>query len=442
MGGVVMMKNRSPLAGLVLFVACLLLALPARAVEIQSVVSPGGVEAWLVEDHTVPLIALNFSVDGGAAQDPDGQEGLTRLLSATLDEGAGDLDSEAFQGRLEELAISISFSVGKDKFYGTMRTLTTTRDEAFDLLRLAVNDPRFDDEPVGRMKAKLVASARRNAQDPNAIASIQLMESLLGDHPYARRTGGTEDSLTGLTSDHLRAQYKKLFALSGLKVAVVGAIDAKTLAPLLDEVFGALPKETSLTPVPDVQASAGKEVSANLSVPQTTMMFGLPGLKRKDPDYQAAFVMNHILGGGSFTSWLYEEVREKRGLTYGINTFLLPYDKAGLLLGSVATRADRADETLKVIREQIERMAKDGPTQVELDSAKRYLTGSYALRFDSSGKIANQLVALQNADLGIDYFDRRNAEIEAVTLDDVKRAAQRLLAQGAPTISSVGPVGN
>lgn len=442
MGGIVMMKNRSPLVGLCLFLACLVLAIPAQAVDIQKVVSPGGVEAWLVEDHTVPLIALNFSVEGGAAQDPDGQEGLTRLLSATLDEGAGDLDSEAFQARLEELAISISFSVGKDYFYGTMRTLTTTRDEAFDLLRLAVNDPRFDDEAVGRMKAKLVSSARRNAQDPNAIASIQLMQSLLGDHPYARRTGGSEESLTGLTPDHLRAQYAKLFAQSGLKVAVVGAIDADTLAPLLDTVFGSLPKEGSLTPVPDVSATAGKEVSANLSVPQTSMMFGLPGLKRKDPDYQAAYVMNHILGGGSFTSWLYEEVREKRGLTYGINTFLLPYNKAGLLLGSVATRADRAEETLTVIREQIERMAKDGPTQDELDSAKRYLTGSYALRFDSSGKIANQLVALQNADLGIDYFDRRNAEIEAVTLDDVKQAAQRLLAQGAPTISSVGPVGN
>jgi zinc protease len=437
-----MMNERSPLAGLFLFLAVVLLSLPARAVEIQRVVSPGGVEAWLVEDHTVPLIALNFSVNGGAAQDPEGQEGLTRLLSATLDEGAGDLDSEAFQGRLEELAVSISFSVGKDQFYGTMRTLTATRGEAFDLLRLAVNDPRFDDEAVGRMKAKLVSSARRNAQDPNAIASLQLMKSLLGDHPYARPAGGTEDSLSGLTPDDLRSQYGKLFARSGLKVAVVGAIDADTLAPLLDAVFGELPEAGSLTPVPDVAASAGQEVSASLSVPQTTMMFGLAGLKRKDSDYQAAFVMNHILGGGSFTSWLYEEVREKRGLTYGISTFLLPYNRTGLLLGSVATRADRADETLKVIREQIARMANEGPTQDELDSAKRYLTGSYALRFDSSGKIANQLVALQNAGLGIDYFDRRNAEIEAVTLDDVKRVAKRLLAQENPTISSVGPVGN
>ncbi|WP_346899872.1 pitrilysin family protein [uncultured Roseibium sp.] len=416
-----------------------LLVLPAQAVEIQKVVSPGGIEAWLVEDHTIPQIAVNFSFQGGAAQDPKGKEGLTRLLAATLDEGAGDLPSQAFQARLEELAVNINFDTGKDRFYGNLRTLTPTRDEAFDLLHLALTNPRFDAEAVGRMKAQLISSAKRNAEDPNAIAALSYTKAALGDHPYARPTGGTPESLETLTPEDLAQQHKRLVTRSDLTIGVVGAIDAKTLAPLLDRVFADLPKDGDLSTIPEVTAKTGLTISKSLQVPQTTMMFGLPGLKRDDPDYQAAYVMNHILGGGSFTSWLYEEVREKRGLAYGINTSLIPYDHMGLILGSTATRADRADETLKIVLEQIDRMAADGPTQAELDSAKRYLTGSYALRFDSSGKIASQLVALQNAGLGIDYFDRRNSEIEAVTLDDVNRVAQRLLAGKQPTVVSVGP---
>ncbi len=429
-------------SGFCAIVVALLVSAPANAVDIQRVVSPGGIEAWLVEDHTVPLIALNFSMNGGSSQDPAGKEGLTRLLSATLDEGAGDYSSEAFQGKLEELAVSISFSTGKDYFYGNLRTLTATRDEAFDLLSIAVNEPRFDAEAVDRMKARLSASARRNTQEPNAVAGTNLMKAMLGDHPYAHRTGGTEESLSTLSPEDLRVHRQHLFARASLKVGVVGSIDAATLGPLLDKVFAALPESTNLSPVPDVEAAAGERVAAHLPVPQTTLLFGLPGLKRDDPDYQAAYVMNHILGGGSFTSWLYEEVREKRGLTYGVSTYLSPYDATGLMLGSVATRADRADETLRVILDQFDRMANEGPTQEELDLAKRYITGSYALRFDASGKIARQLVALQNAELGIDYFDRRNAEIEAVTLDDVKRVAGRLLKDKTPTISSVGPVAN
>lgn len=420
----------------------LLVVAPVGAVEIQTVRSEQGVEAWLVEDHTVPLIAVNFSFDGGATQDPEDREGLTRLLASTLDEGAGDLASQAFQARIEELAISIGFNTGKDRFYGSLRTLVATRDEAFDLLKLSVNAPRFDEEAVERMKAQLAVGVRRRAQDPDSIASRRFSKSLLGDHPYAKPTDGTEKSLMALRSEDLAEQKQRIFARSGLKIGVVGAIDAETLAPLLDKVFATLPANGDLQVVFDVDPVPGEKIRETLPVPQTTVMFGLPGLKRDDPDYQAAFVMNHILGGGSFTSWLYEEVREKRGLTYGVSTSLAPYEHMGLIIGSVATRADRADEAMNVILEQIERMASEGPTQEELDAAKRYLTGSYALRFDGSGKIARQLVALQNAGLGIDYFDIRNNEIEAVSLDDVHRVADRLLADKAPTIISVGPAMN
>jgi zinc protease len=431
---------RGRLAALSLaFAALAALVRPAEAVEIQKVTSPGGIEAWLVEDHTVPIVALNFSFDGGSAQDPEGKQGLTRLLAATLDEGAGDLDSEAFQARLEELAVSISFSTGKDRFFGSLRTLTPTLQEAADLLALAVNAPRFDADPVERMKVQLMTRARRNESDPDAIAGRALAKAMFGDHPYARPTLGTTETLSALTPDDLSRQHGSLLARDGLAIGVVGAIDAETLARILDEVFGGLPQHGDLVPVADLEPAHGSEIAETLAVPQTTILMGLPGLKRSDPDYQAAFVLNHILGGGTFTSWMYQEVREKRGLSYSTGTSLSPYAHTGLLIASAATRADRAEEAVKVMLNQLQRMAEDGPLEEELRAAKQFLTGSYALRFDSSGKIARQLVALQNADLGIDYFERRNSEIEAVTLADVQRVAKRLLAEKNPTIVTVGP---
>lgn len=412
---------------------------PSFAVEVERVISPKGIEAWLVEDHTVPIIALNFSFEGGSAQDPADKAGLTRLLAATMDEGAGDLTSEDYQARLEELAVSVNFSTGKDRFFGSMRTLTQTLPEATEMLALALNAPRFDVEPVERMKTQLITRAKRNETNQDAIAGLALSKAVFGDHPYAQPTLGTPETLGGLQPEDLKAHKPKLIAKDGLKIGVVGAIDAETLKSVLDTVFAGLPEKADLKPIEELTPRTGDNVEAFLDVPQTTILLSLPGLKRGDPDYQAAFVMNHILGGGTFTSWMYQEVREKRGLSYGTGTSLSPYKHTGVLIGSASTKAERSSETVDVMLAQLKRMAEEGPTEAELESAKRFLTGSYALRFDSSGKIARQLVALQNAGLGIDYFDRRNSEIEAVTLDDVNRVAQRLIAGVDPTIIQVGP---
>ncbi|WP_150524669.1 M16 family metallopeptidase [Roseibium sediminis] len=433
-------ETRHAAASLLLGLFALVLFTPlANAVEVQRVLSPGGIEAWLVEDHTVPMIAANFSFAGGTAQDPEGQEGLTRLLSSTLDEGAGDLPSAAFKTKMEELAISISFSADRDHFYGNLRTLTPTRDEAFDLLRLSLSSPRFDPEDLERIKAQMLTGIRRQTQEPDAIAGRALVESLYPGHTYARESGGTEESLPLLGKNELEDLRSKILARDGLRVGVVGAIDAATLAGLLDKTFGELPAKADLVPVPDVTPVIGERIVSAFDVPQTTILFAFEGLKQDDPDFLTAFVMNHILGGGTFTSWLYDEVREKRGLTYSVGTYLAPYDHTALLMGSASTRPDRADEAISVIQAQLEKMASEGPTQDELESAKKFLTGSYALRFDSSGKIASQLVGLQNSDLGIDYFEIRNSLVEAVTLEDVQRVAKRLLADKTPTIVTVGP---
>lgn len=433
-------RSRLPLVLAAAFASLALLLAPApvRAVEIQEVTTPSGLTAWLVEDHTVPIVAMNFAFDGGSTQDPQDKAGLANLLSATLDEGAGDLDSQAYQARLQDLAVRIGFDAGRDAFYGSLRTLTPNLDEAFDMLRLAVTEPRFDADAVERMKRQIVAGLRREAKDPDAIAGRTWAELAFPDHPYGRPSAGTEESVAALSPDDLRALHGRMLARDTLTVSVVGAIDAERLTALLEETFAALPETADLVPVADVTPLTGLREAVTLDVPQTAIRLGYPGLQRDDPDFIPGFVMNHILGGGAFSSWLYEEVREKRGLAYSVGSYLVPYDHSGMLMAATGTRSDRAEESLAIIDRQIARMADEGPSAEELAKAKAFLTGSYALRFDTSGKIASQLLGIQMEELGIDYIDKRNDLIEAVTLDDIRRVAARLLKDVEPVVVTVG----
>jgi zinc protease len=411
----------------------------ARAIDIQRVVSAGGIEAWLVEEHAIPIIAVSFAVPRGSYHDPQGKEGLSYLLSATLDEGAGDLDSQAFRGRLDDHAISLAFDSDRDQFSGGLETLSEFRDEAFELLALSINRPRFDTEAVERMKGQIAANLARERTDPGEIAVKEWFAAAFGAVGYGRPSSGTVESVQALAPQDLMGHFADMLALEGMKIGVVGDIGAEELGPLLDRTFGGLERRTSLAPIPDTTpVDEPKTLTVELDVPQTELRFGMNGLKRSDPDFVPAYVMNYILGGGGFSSRLYDEVREKRGLSYSVYSYLYPLGGAGLVLGGAATRSDRAATTLAVIRAEIERMREAGPTEAELDAAKRYLTGAYPLRFDSNSNIAEQLVAIQIEDLGIDYVDRRNALIEAVTIEDAKRAARELLRPDRMIVIAVG----
>lgn len=430
-----------PACALVLSVLFLILpAITARAaVAIQDVKSDKGVTAWLVEDYTVPIIAVRFVFDGGSTQDPPGKEGLANLMTGLFDEGAGDLDSDAFQTRLDDAGAEMSFNETRDGIYGSMRMLAERRDDAFDLLRLAVGKPRFDQAPVDRIRSQILSDLTATENDPDTIAGNKWAQALYGSHPYARRDEGTKESLAGITVDDLRAAHRNIFARSGLHVAVVGAIDAATLKRKLDEVFGDLPEKQALDPVPDVDPKLGQTVQVNYDRPQTSLQLAYPGVRRDAPDFYAAAVMNEILGGGTFTSRLFKEVREKRGLAYSVDSSLVNRLHASALAVSTATRSDRAAETLGVIRDVIGHLAEDGPTAEELAAAKEHMVGAYAINnLDSSGSIAATLVELQLDGLGIDYMQRRAGYIDGVTLDEVKAVAKKLLSAD-PAVLVVGP---
>ncbi len=398
-------------------VACLatisLASSPSHAAaKIQHLTSPGGIQAWFVQDATVPLIAMEYAFGGGATQDPADKPGVGNMVADLLDEGSGDLDSKTFHERLDRRAIELSFSSSRDSFRGSLRMLKDNKDEAFDLLRMSLTSPHFESADVERVRAQVLSGLRRDTSNPTALASRKFLE-VTDMKDYVRR----------------------VLAKDTLRIAVVGDVDPGTLGKLLDQTFGGLPAKASLTPVADIEAGKPpRREFIPLDVPQTVVTFGGPGIKRHDPNFMASYVVNHILGGGGLSSRLYHEVREKRGLAYSVYESLLWMDHSAVFVGNTGTRADRAGETVEAINKEIRRMAEDGPTQEELDEAKSYLKGSQMLALDTSSKLASALLQYQLDKLPIDYIEKRNAIVDAVTLDDAKKAARRLWGQGLLTV--------
>jgi len=414
-------------------------SLPAAAINIEKVVSPGGIEAWLVRDTKNPIIAMQFAFAGGTERDPDGKLGLAIMVASTMDEGAGDLDSQAFQGKLDENSIQLSFNAGRDGLVGQLTTLRETKDTAFDLMRLALTKPRFDTDAVERIRGQLQTSLRRSQADPNYWAQMAFGETVFPGHPYGRPQRGTAQTLAAITRDDLVNFARTRLAREGLKVAVSGDITADELAPLLDSLFSALPAKADLTPVADIAAAApGKTILVPRPIPQTVMILAHAGMDRSDPDWYAATILNYALGGGGFSSRLMDEVREKRGLTYGIGSSLQSFDHANLVTVSGSTVNDKAAEAISVTKQIWGDVAKNGITEAELRDAQTYLTGSFPLQFTNNGAIAGLLLQVQRDNLGIDYLNKRNDLLNAVTLADVKRVAARLLDPARLTTILVG----
>lgn len=406
----------------------LVLALPARAeVEIVEVVSPGGIRAWLVEEPSIPFVALELRFRGGTALDAPGARGAINLMTATLEEGAGDLDARGFAEAQENLAARFSFDSWDDAVTVSARFLTENRAESLALLKLALTRPRFDQDALDRVRAQVLSGLQSDAKDPSTIAGRRFDAIAFGSHPYGSAGEGTIESVTALGRDDILAAKDRVMARDRLFVSAVGDITAAELGPLLDDLLGELPAEGApMPPRAELTLEPGVTV-ADFASPQSIVLFGQRGIPRDDPDFFPAFVLNHMLGGGGFGSRLMDEVREKRGLTYGIATYLVNLDLADTWKGSVAAENAKVAEAIALIRSEWARAAHEGFTEAEVEAAKTYLTGSYPLRFDSNATIANILVGMMMQGLPIDYVNTRNDQVSAVTVADVNRVAAELM---------------
>ena len=426
-----------------LFLALAVAPLTARAVDIESVTSPGGINAWLIEDHSNPLISLSFGFKGGASEDPAGKEGLATFISGLLDEGAGDIVSADFQKQLADHGIDYGFDANLDSFTGGLRFLSDDKALAFHLLGLSLTQPRFDEEPVARMRGQFIANVQAAERDPDALSQQAFGELIFGSHPYARRSDGTVAGLQAITVDDLKGFVGRTFAKDRLYVAVVGDVTPDQLKPLLDQAFGALPQKSPPLTVPEAKVDdQGGIAVIERDLPQSILLFGAPAIKRDDPDFFAAYLANYTLGGGGFSSRLAKEVREKCGLVYGIDTDLVTLDHAGAIWGSAQTVNEKAAQVIDITRQEWAKMQADGPTETELNAAKTYLLGYYAQNFTTTRSAARTLLGIQMEHLGIDYVTRRDQEIQAVTLDQVKAAAKRLFDPAKLVVLAVGkPIG-
>ena len=424
---------------LALMGALICLALPLRAaVAIQEVTSPGGIKAWLVENHDIPFTALNIRFKGGTSLDASGKRGAVNLMTALIEEGAGDLDSQAFAAARDGMAAEFGFSSDSDGVSVSARFLTETSAQATDLLHLALTQPRFDAEAIERVRGQVLQNIASSAKDPGTIASDLLSQAAFGDHPYGSSGDGTADSVQVLTRDDLLAAYHGALARDRIYVAAAGDISATDLGLMLDKLLGDLPATGAPQPADVALTAKGDVTQQSFPGPQSTISFYQGGIQFEDPDYFAATILNEILGGNGFSSRLMNEVREKRGLTYGIDTSLAAYEHAELLAGSVATSNEKAAETMQVIRDVWADVAKNGVTQKEVDDTKTYLTGAYPLRFDGNKRIASILVGMQMLGLPVTYPAERNAKVDAVTLEDVNRVAAALLTPDKLTFVVVG----
>jgi len=423
-----------------------LIALPFKAfaagefLDIKEIESKGGIKAWLVEDHSIPVVSLHFSFLGaGSAQDPADKQGLAQLASNTMDEGAGELDDLAFQKRLRDLAITLRYSSGRDHFSGHVKTLTRNKDEAFRLLRLSLTQPRFDKAPVARMREANQSRIRRSLADPDWKAARLMNDVAYAGHPYALNSGGTLSTLEAITPQDLKGFVKERLARGNLVVSAAGDITAEALSALLDEIFGALPERAQLEDVADLTLqNQGKTYLYEQDVPQSVISIQQPGIAKDDPDYFTAQVLNQILGASGFGSRLMKEVREERGLTYGIYSSLYNLDHINTLSVSTSTKNESAGEVLGLVAQEFEMLRKEPVSDKELADAQSYLIGALPLALTSTDKISGLLLSLQQSDLPIDYFDKRQQGIEATSKEDILRVAKDLLDPAAFVTVLVG----
>lgn len=409
--------------------------------NVQTLATKSGIKFWFKEDHTLPIVSLEFAFKGGATLDPKGKSGISSILAQMLKQGADTLNADEFENALLNHGIEMSFSSAKDTTRGSMRTLSKQSQEAFRLLALALQKPSFDAKALERIKAAQISKIKSSEQDPDQMANKLLFQTAFAGTPYAGSTIGITSEVESITPEDLKYHLAQLLNKGNLFITIVGDIQAQDASTLIDLAFENLPQKSDAKTQESLTIQKlGERVSIETQNPQSVVRFAMPALNFTDADFMALSVANHILGGGTFSSRLYKKVREEKGLSYSVYSALYTLEYSPMWYASVATRADRAEEAISLILENIQLMGEKGPSQEELDEAKAYLIGSWPLRFDSSNKIAGELLEFQLNGATPDYITNRNEKLASLTVADIARISKKMFTNVKPLIAIAGPL--
>ena len=395
--------------------------------DVKEIVSRSGIKAYYFEDKTNPIIALSFRFkNSGSAFDEKGEYGISQMAAALLTEGAGSYSSRRFKDILDEKAISISFDAGVDDFSGAMLTLKQNQKTAARLLKLALTEPRFDDDQIRAVREQLLTLLKQQKEFPDSALSLAWGKEIYGSHPYGRNPVGDDDDIRNIGSEELSAFVKNQLVRKNLIVGIAGDLSEDDAKKLIDQIFGALPESGTQSFVDNAAINwTAREFNLNRPMAQSIATFTAPGVKRSDADFYPIYIANEIFVGQGLTSRLSKALREDRGLTYGVYAYLSIQDKAQLIKGGFSSTADNFDEAKALLIGEWVKMGKEGVSEEELEQAKSYLISSYNLRFASLPNIAETLVAMQEENLGSDFLIKRNQYIQDVTLEQVNNAARK-----------------
>ena len=425
-------------SGLLLLVGSTLLqATP----QIQTWKTPGGVPVLFVAAPDLPMLDVRIAFQAGSARD-NGQSGLASLTADLLDQGAGEWDANAIAERLEAVGAEMSIEAQRDMASASLRSLTQqpALNQALETLAQVISQPRFAEADFERMRANVLTSLSRDEQDPGTLGQKAIYRRIFGDHPYAAEPSGTPDSVTALNREDLARFHARHYVARNAVVALVGAVSRPEAEAIATQLTAGLAQGEPLLPLPPV-ADPPTAVLESIAFPstQTHVFTGQPGMKRTDPDYFTLYVGNHILGGSGLVSLLMEEVREKRGLSYSVYSYFLPLAERGPFIAALSTKNDQGQGAREVLMATIERFRTQGPTPEELTAAIKNITGGFPLRIAGNGKIAQYLAMIGFYGLPLDYLDRFNDRISAVTAEDIRDAFQRRIDPARFATVMVGP---
>ncbi len=431
-------------------VLCLMAGTAQAALNIQHWTLDNGARVYFVENHTIPIVDVNVDFDAGSRRDPAGKAGTSSLTNgmlargiraATLPDGSSEpaLSEADISNALADVAAQRGGGPGIDRAGMGVRTLSsvTERDQSVRMLARLLAHPSIPDTLFARDKARTVSSIRESLTKPEYIAEKSFWRLAYGSHPYGTET--TVETVESITREDLLEFHRRHYVANRAVIAIIGDINREQAQRIALELTRRLPQGEPLPALPEIAPAVGTEQRLPHPASQAHILIGRPALSRGDPDFFALTVGNYILGGGGFVSRISREVREKRGLAYSSYSYFSPMAQSGPYQAGLQTRKDQTDEALKVVRDTIGSFLREGPTEAELKAAKDNLTGGFPLRIDNNRKILDNLAMIGYHQLPLDYLDTWTAQVNKVTIADIRAAFARKLSLESLVTVVVGP---